>query len=178
MIDSFLSSLVLLLGLAMLRYVWRRQRPIDRWLKYFAWLAIMVSLVIAGSAANREFQVVYLLVLLSFMAMTMVWFNRQSQPALASRPSSTALKKQPFQWRNNSAVMVNCVLTCAVSSCLVSLLIAHSIDGEIANQMVVAAMAYPLLWALSIIAVCLVRRQWLFFLSQSVVSIAILGVLL
>lgn len=184
-IDMLINFVLLVIAVSMIFGSWQRKKlnknshewPAVKLITWGGWLTAFACLWGWGQIRGAEFGATYWFIFLALVAWGTIFFNRTVSPENAmNRP-----------YRNQFVSIKKIVKSFAtfflagplalVSSCLLTILVSSWLPMERANQLVLAAFIFPVLWALVSFWICATQKR---LLPGSAVSLAAIvsGVLL
>lgn len=143
-------------GLGALRFGWRRQDPIYRWVVAIGWLSLATAIYACIVAWGVEYGISYVLAGITLVALLLVGRNAEVRPNRKDKTSlssgtatSTVQKLLTFLAAGPLGGIVSCQLT---------LVLTRILPGTELNNMATAAVLFPILWGIFAYLSCLAGR--------------------
>lgn len=165
---AFAALLLCYAGLGALRLGWRRKHMPGRLAILGGWALLVAAICFSIQAWGVEYGTSYALAALSLMGLSLVAVNTERRPqALEKVRSDLALPASAFQkWLTFLAAGP----LAGITSMHVTLWVARALPGGEINNMAIAAIVFPVLWALTAYLVCFIRRPVLSAISLTVTA--------
>lgn len=141
-------------GVGTLRAAWRRPQLPWRWAAAAGWLLLALSLYSGALAWGWEFGASYMLAALSLVAVGILLANSERRPALAERKAGANSAQGGSSAAHKWLLFLVAGPLAAVASCQLTLLLVLLLPGDEIGSMAVAAVLFPLAWALLAFYAC------------------------
>ncbi|USD38692.1 hypothetical protein [Ferrimonas sp. SCSIO 43195] len=154
---ALLAPLLTFVGLGLVYLHWRR-RSGSAAVLWVGWGSVMLATPLWVLQVGPEFGVIYQLITISACA----WLLTLSNLEPKTHTEAPQRPPQPYSvpWRALGARTINGIVLSSLASALLTLAVCGLLPMDAANQMVIAALLFPCLWAGLASWVCASDRFW------------------
>lgn len=148
----------------------------SRWLQLPALLALILSALLWVGYSGAEFGIVFLLLGLIATALLCILFNSDKQAAKPARLRATRWTYEPGSAGQLTTELVVASILAPLSSAGILIASVHFLPWTMPSKLALAALAFPLLWAVLSLAYRMLNRPRAYVAVLSVLSLLTLGV--
>ncbi len=154
MLQMVMALMLGCIGVSALRLGWESQSKLKGLILWMGWLVLMISGIYWIQFAGAEFGVVYLSIIPGIVAGLMIVIGSEYRPQKWRDQQAEAKPMLTTSVRHRAGTFLVVGPLAGLVSCPVILFIAISLPVEQRDAMIIAALGYPVLWALLAIWCC------------------------